>query len=113
MRLVAPLNRSITKLGLTNLGEGRHKLFDGSVHSGIAVKLPGWQYPVVIDHVKGEAFYDNYGGSWGKQIELDKLVQRYTIEVAADQAIAGGYTFAENVLANGDVELEMTAVAST
>ena len=112
MKNVDCLNRAIKHLGLTNLGQGTHKLWSNQTAQGIGVKLPDWNHPVVINPTKGEAVYDNYGGNWGKQIELDKLVQRYTTEVTIDQAIAGGYTYEEETLANGDVELTMTALAT-
>lgn len=114
MKNVDCLNRAIRHLGLENLGNRKqHQLFGGQKADGIAVKLPGWTYPVVINPESGEAVYDNYGGNWGKQEELDKLVQRYAIETTIDQAIAGGYTYEENRLPNGDVELLMTGLVTT
>lgn len=114
MKNVDCLNRAIKHLGLENLGNKKqHKLFGGQQAAGIAVKLPGWSYPVVINPETGVAVYDNYGGHWGKQEELDKLVQRYAIETTIDQAVAGGYIYEENRLANGDVELLMTGLVTT
>ena len=107
------LEKAIAHLGLKNLGTKRHALFNGQVAEGLGVSLPGWHYPVVINHAQGEAVYDNYKEGWGKQIELDKLVQRYAIETALRQAISGGYTYQENVLENGDVELLMTQLVTT
>ena len=53
------------------------KLYGGQAHTGMVVKLPGWTYPIVIDTQAGTIKYDNYGGSWGKQAELDKFTQMY------------------------------------
>lgn len=107
------LMESIRQLGLECLGEGRHKLFSGQQADGIAFKLPGWQYPVVINPTNGEASYDNFNGSWGAQIELDKVVQRYTLEVAKEQAMLSGFTTSEELLDNGDVKLRMEALQTS
>ena len=111
MTNIGCLEKSITHLGLTSLGRGTHKLF-GSRATGLGFKLPAWHHPVVVDTEKGEAVYDNYGGNWGKQIELDKLVQRYSAEVAQEQALASGYTYEEQILENGDIEAVMTQLVS-
>ena len=112
MKNKAALDAAIEHLGLENLGEKTHDLYNRQKANGVGVKLPDWNYPVVINTETGEAKYDNYGGSWGKQTELDKLVQRYSIEVAKEQGVAGGYTCVEETQENGDVELTMTQLAS-
>ena len=84
------LTAAITALGLQNLGNKRHTLYDGS-YNGIGVSLPGWDYPIVINIDEGSAKYDNYNGRWGKQIELDKLTQQYSIELTRQQAESEGY----------------------
>jgi hypothetical protein len=103
------LNAAIDKLGLERVGvrEGqKHKLFGGQTAEGIGVKLQGWQYPVVINTTTGEAAYDNYGGSWGKQEMLDDLVQEYAVEETTRQALAQGYCVeSEETLENGDRQL--------
>jgi hypothetical protein len=37
------------------------RFFDGTRVTGTAVRLPGWQYPVVVDD-HGRLFYDHYEG---------------------------------------------------
>lgn len=103
------LDRAIKHCGFVDLGEGTHTLWSNQKVTGRGIKLPDWHHPVVIKE-DGKAAYDNYNGGWGKQIELDKLVQRYAIETAVDQAVTGGYSYVENKLENGDVELTMTSV---
>jgi hypothetical protein len=39
------------------------RLFSASV-TGLAIELPGWNYPVVCDLASGSLKYDNYGGAW-------------------------------------------------
>lgn len=104
------LNAAIDHLKLENLGQGTHTLYNNQKATGIAVKLPAWNYPVVINTETGEAKYDNYGGHWGKQVELDKLVQRYAVETAREQALLSGMTIEEHTEQNGDITLRMQEV---
>jgi len=83
-----------------------------SQHSGIAIKLEGWKYPVVVDTTKGELAYDNFDGSWGKQLQLDELLQEYVKQEAIDVYSAQGYMVDElntQYLPNGDLELHLKA----
>ena len=105
------LVKAIEYLGLENLGKKTHQLYGGQTAEGLGFKLSGWSYPVVVNTDTGEAKYDNYNGSWGKQIELDKLVQRYSIEAVTQQAELEGYNIEENELENGDVEMVMTSLS--
>lgn len=106
------LTKAAEYLGLKCLGEGRHSLYSGQSATGLAFSLPGWSYPVVVNPETGEAKYDNYNESWGKQVELDKLVQRYSVEVALEQAALSGYSVDESVLENGDIHLLMTSAST-
>lgn len=106
------LIKAIENLGLTNIGHKTHRLFDGKTVNGIGVTLPDWRYPVVVDLKSGEAFYDNYNGGWGQQIELDKLVQRYSVETALEQAEIHNYTYEQTTQQNGDIELRLQQTVS-
>jgi hypothetical protein len=50
------------------------------------VKLPGWQYPIVIDTVTGDIRYNNFNGHWGDASQLDKLLQAYAAEKVRAEA---------------------------
>ena len=110
---VGCLEKAIEKCGLQNLGNKTHELYGGQRATGIAISLPGWNYPVVINPENGEVKYDNYNGSWGKQQELDKLMQRYSAEVTNEQALMAGFDVQEQQLENGDLELHMTQIAAS
>lgn len=94
MKNVEALNAAIDKLGLTRVG-GResqnHRLWSGNTANGIGIKLPGWQYPVVVNPDTGEAVYDNFGGHWGAQDTLDQLCQEYAVQETTMQALQHGY----------------------
>ena len=55
------------------------RLFQGvyEVKNGIAVKLKGWRYPVLIDLDTGKLYYDNYNGNWGSPLELKMFQLAY------------------------------------
>jgi hypothetical protein len=83
---------------------GQHKLFT-STATGLGIKLPGWNYPVVFDLTTGQVAYDNYQGRWGDQSKLDALLQMYAIEKAKIVARKRGHTVTEQALADGSIKL--------
>ena len=64
---------------------GTAQLFSGQA-TGLIVRLPGWTYPAVIDTTNGQVRYDNYGGAWGDQAQLDRFLQAYAVEKARIEA---------------------------
>ena len=85
---------------------GTARLYSGEA-TGLLVQLPGWQYPVVINTTTGEARYDNYGGAWGDPSELERLLQRYAVERAKQEARKKGYSVSEQDLPNGAIRLQI------
>jgi hypothetical protein len=63
VRDAAAVQAACQRLGLPQPVEGTTRLFSGDV-SGLAVQLPGWQYPVVCQLEMGQLKLDNYGGQW-------------------------------------------------
>jgi hypothetical protein len=98
------VNAACRRLGLEEPVSGTAELFSGKA-TGLIVKLPGWHYPVVIDTASGTAQFDNYGERWGKQTELDKLLQAYTVEKARAEARRLGNTVTEQTLTDGSIKL--------
>lgn len=109
-KAVKALQAQGVKISLPNGLENQPvKLYQGS-YNGIAVTLDDWKYPVVVDTVKGELAYDNYGGSWGKQDKLDQLLQEYVKQEAMDVYSMQGFMVDElntQYLPNGDLELHL------
>ena len=104
VRDAAAVAAACQRLGLPLPTERIVKLFSGSA-SGLAVELPGWNYPVVCELASGSLKFDNYGGSWGNQTELDKFLQAYAVEKARLEARKKGYNVTEQALPNGEVKL--------
>lgn len=80
------------------------QLFSESA-TGLAIELPGWRYPIVCDLTSGGLKFDNYGGSWGKQEELDRFLQAYACEKAKVEARRRGHSVLEQPLADGSIKL--------
>ena len=86
--------------------QGKAQLFSGEA-VGLIVQLPGWQYPTVIDTATGEVRYDNYGGAWGEQKELDRFLQAYAVEKCRLEARAKGLAISETQLQDGSIKLSI------
>ena len=92
------------RLGLPSPVHRTVQLFSDSAE-GLAVELPGWHYPVVCDIANGSLKFDNYGGAWGDQNELDRFLQAYAVEKARIEARRQGHTITEQPLADGSIKL--------
>src|SRR5450755_4146046 len=73
------------RLGLSEPKRETVELFSGQA-TGLAVRLPNWQYPVIVDVAAGALHFDNFEGHWGEQKELDRLLQAYAVEKAKLEA---------------------------
>lgn len=92
------------RLGLAQPVLGTFPLFS-AVASGLSVQLPGWRYPAVCQLDTGQVQYDNYGGHWGNQQELDRFLQAYTVEKAKIEARRKGHSVSEQQLQDGSIKL--------
>ena len=83
---------------------GKHRLYSREVE-GLAVQLRDWQYPAVCQLETGEVLFDNFGGRWGEQRELDSFIQAYAVEKARIESRKRGHTVTEQSLADGSIKL--------
>jgi len=74
---------------------------------GILVRFPSWSFPIVVDLPTGKIQYDNYGGQWGNQKELDKFLMFYGAEKAKLEAEKQGHVCKETVLDNGHLKIQI------
>ena len=102
----AAIRAACRRLGLDEPEQGTLKLFSGEA-TGLAVKLPDWQYPVVCDAATGQLRYDNFEGRWGAREELDRFMQAYAVEKCRAEARKRGHTVTEQTLADGSVKLTL------
>lgn len=86
---------------------GSHiKLYDGTFIDGTSLQLENWKYPVGIDK-QGKAYYDNFGGQWGDQAQLDVFRQTYAVLVATKQARTEGWNVTQSTRLDGTVRLSL------
>ena len=104
----AALAAACRRLGLQEPVQGTVRMFS-DVATGLIVRLPDWRYPVVIDPAKVEVHFDNYGGAWGEQAQLDRLMQAYAVEKARLEARKAGHTVTEQALPDGSIKLVIQA----
>ena len=94
------------RLGLPEPVHGTAELFSDKA-TGLIVKLPGWEYPVVVDTLVGAVRFDNFGGAWGDQAHLDRFMQGYALEKAKLEARKKGFAISELQLVDGSVKVQI------
>jgi hypothetical protein len=104
VRDVAAVRAACKRLGLAEPVQGTTKLFSGEV-TGLAIKLPGWQYPAVADLATGQMKFDNFGGRWGDPKHLDRFLQAYAVERCRLEARKKGHVVTEQQQADGSIKL--------
>jgi hypothetical protein len=92
------------RLGLAAPVHGTTQLFSGDA-TGLIVRLPGWEYPTVIDTLTGVVRYDNFNGHWGDPAHLNRFLQSYAVEKTRLEARKRGHTFTEQALQDGSIRL--------
>lgn len=96
------------RLGLPMPEHRTVDLFNGQA-TGLAVEFPGWRYPVVCHTESGKIQYDNYGGRWGEQQHLDRLMQLYAVEKTRSEARKRGHSVTEQQLEDGSIKIQILA----
>ena len=100
----AAVSAACRRLGLAEPVVETVRLFSSQA-KGLAIRLPDWRYPVVCDLPSGQLQFDNYGGHWGEQKQLDRFLQAYACEVAKLEARKRGHSVTEQQLADGSIKL--------
>jgi hypothetical protein len=106
LRDPAAIAAACRRLGLAEPAHGTARLYSGEA-TGLLVRLPDWQYPIVIDPAAGVIRYDNFGGQWGDQRHLDRLVQMYSVEKTKIEARLRGHSVTEQALPDGSILLQV------
>jgi hypothetical protein len=94
------------RLGLAAPVHGTARLYSGEA-TGLIVRLPGWQYPAVIDTAAGAIHYDNFEGHWGDLGRLHHFLQMYAVEKAKLEARREGCGVQEQALADGSIRVQI------
>lgn len=104
VRDAAAVTAAASRLELPPPETGTFALY-ASAATGLAVRLPGWRYPIVCQLAAGELAYDNFEGAWGERAQLDRFLQAYAIEKTRLESRRSGYAVTEAPLADGSVKL--------
>ena len=112
VRDVAALRSACRRLGLDEPVQEATQLFSGEA-TGYCVRLPDWTYPIVCNLAAGELKFDNFGGQWGEQKELDRFLQAYAVEMSRLAARRRGHTCSEAQLADGSIKLTVQVVGGS
>lgn len=104
VRDAAAIGAASRRLGLAEPVQKTVELFSATA-TGHAVQLPGWRYPAVCNTETGRIEFDNFGGHWGDETELDRFLQMYAVEKAKIEARKRGHSVTEQQLADGSVKL--------
>ena len=104
VRDAVAITAACKRLNLPSPVQETVKLFSATA-TGLAVRLQSWRYPIVCDVRTGDVAFDNFGGHWGSQKELDGFVQAYAVEKAKLEARRRGHTVTEQPLADGSIKL--------
>ena len=102
----AAVTAACQRLGLAAPVQGTTQLFSGEA-TGLMVRLPDWEYPVVIDTLTGTVRYDNFNGHWGDQAHLNRFLQSYAVEKTKLEARKRGHTITEQALQDGSIRLQL------
>ena len=94
--------------GAAFLGKTTVDYFNKRQH-GIAFQLPSFVYPIVVNPETYELYADMYGGKWGDQKELDKLMQHYAVECTKSFAENNDYYYEEQTNENGEIRCTLTS----
>ena len=104
IRDLVALRAACRRVGLEQPQQETVQLFSGQA-TGYCVRLPQWRYPVVCELQNGAIHFDNYGGRWGEQRQLDRLMQAYAAEKTRLEAHKQGYAVTEQTLSDGRIKL--------
>jgi hypothetical protein len=108
IRELAAVTVACQRLNLPAPTHGTAKLYAGEA-TGLIIKLPGWEFPAVIDVANGSIQFDNFGGQWGDPAQLDRFLQAYTVELTKVEARKKGFQVSEQALESGSIRLKIVA----
>jgi hypothetical protein len=102
----AAIAAACQRLNLAAPVQGTVRLYSGEA-TGLIVRLPGWQYPAVVEPLTGTIRYDNFEGHWGDQAHLDRFLQLYAVEKSKLEARKKGFAVTEQTVQDGGIKLQI------
>lgn len=83
------------------------KVYTATCKGAAAFHLPGWKYPIVVDH-EGKIKYDNHEGNWGNLEDLHAVSRSYAETVAVRSMKKVGFRCSKRVEENNNLVLKFT-----
>ena len=100
----AAVQAACLRLHLPRATRGKFQLYS-STETGLAIELPHWKFPVVVNTETGQLRFDNYRERWGSREFLDQFLQAYATERVKIEARKKGHSVIEQRLDNGSIKL--------
>lgn len=94
----ACLEKACERLNLKMVKNETVTFYDGTKHTGIAIKLKNWKYHIIVDGDK--VYMDNYNNNWGNIELFNELKMYYGAEKAKKLARKNGYMVKETMVDN-------------
>ena len=90
-------------------GDVRGQIYQ-TAERGVAMFTPhGWRFPVVV-RADGALAYDNFQGTWGDAVYLDRILRDYDCEALLSGLAQQGWSLtSRHQNENGEVILEVCA----
>lgn len=112
VRDAVAIGAACRRLALAEPVFGEAELYSGT-KTGWQVRLPDWNYPVVVDLNTGRVEFDNFGGRWGDRKQLDRFLQAYVVEKAKIEARKKGHSVTEQQLTDGSIKVTINVGGAT
>lgn len=86
------------------LEHGTVTFYDQQTSSGDVIRLPGWEYPIVVETPETVRM-DHYEGRWGDLTHFHRLKHTYAVHAAIRAVERTGRRVLQRIEQNGHVQL--------
>lgn len=86
------------------LEHGSVTFYDQHAYTGDVIRLPGWQYPIVVETPETVRM-DHYEGRWGDIAHFHRLKQTYAVHASLRAVERTGRRVIQRIEQNGHVQL--------
>ncbi len=86
------------------LEHGSVTFYDQQAYSGDVIRLPGWQYPIVVETPETVRM-DHFEGRWGDIAHFHRLKQTYAVHASVRAVERTGRRVLQRIEQNGRVQL--------
>ena len=84
--------------------QGSVAFYDQLTYSGDVIRLPGWQYPIVVESPE-TVHMDHFEGRWGDIAHFQRLKHTYAVHASIRTVERTGRRVLQRIEQNGHVQL--------